>query len=185
MQANECVNKRKNRQSSGATEPLRAHWMARPGAQKWAAKDEWGSHSESHSQQEPGTLAESQISGLGWRGKDQEGSLQAGGPCQHLPQGAGPHLPGVPLLPACPVGLEILEDPVGGERVWRSPLCRSKCNTEESAYKAGDLGSIRGSGRFPWRREWQPPLVLLPGESHGQRSPGGLQSTGSQRIGHN
>ena len=22
----------------------------------------------------------------------------------------------------------------------------------------------------PWRREWQPPLVFLPGESHGQRS---------------
>ena len=93
-------------------------------------------------------LCKSQISGLGWRGKDQEGSLQAGGPCQHLPQGAGPHLPGVPLLPACPVGLEILEDPVGGERIWRSPLFRSKCNTEESAYNAGDSGSIRGSGRF-------------------------------------
>ena len=26
------------------------------------------------------------------------------------------------------------------------------------------------SGRFPWRREWQPAPVFLPGESHGQRS---------------
>jgi len=25
-------------------------------------------------------------------------------------------------------------------------------------------------GKIPWRRAWQPPPVLLPGESHGQRS---------------
>ena len=24
---------------------------------------------------------------------------------------------------------------------------------------------------FPWRREWQPTPVFLPGESHGQKSP--------------
>ena len=39
-----------------------------------------------------------------------------------------------------------------------------------SAYNAGDLGSIPGSGRFPWRRKWQPTPVLLPGKSHGRRS---------------
>ena len=33
-----------------------------------------------------------------------------------------------------------------------------------------DLGSIPGSGRFPWRRKWQPTPVLLPGKFHGQRS---------------
>ena len=38
------------------------------------------------------------------------------------------------------------------------------------ACTAGDLGSIPGLERFPWRREWQPTPVLLPGESHGQRS---------------
>ena len=38
---------------------------------------------------------------------------------------------------------------------------------KESACKAGDLGLIPGSGRFPWRRKWQPTPVLLPGESHG------------------
>ena len=26
-------------------------------------------------------------------------------------------------------------------------------------------------GKIPWRRAWQPTLVFLPGESHGQRSP--------------
>ena len=39
-----------------------------------------------------------------------------------------------------------------------------------STYNAGDRGSISGSGRFPWRREWQPTTVFLPGESHGWRS---------------
>ena len=34
----------------------------------------------------------------------------------------------------------------------------------------GDMDSILGSGRFPWRRAWQPTLVFLSGESHGQRS---------------
>ena len=27
-----------------------------------------------------------------------------------------------------------------------------------------------GSGRFPWRRKWQPTPIFLPGESHGRRS---------------
>ena len=31
-------------------------------------------------------------------------------------------------------------------------------------------GSIPGSGRIPWRREWQPTPVFLPEESHGRRS---------------
>ena len=39
-------------------------------------------------------------------------------------------------------------------------------------------------GKIPWRRAWQPTPVFLPGESHGQRSLVGLQSMGSQRVGH-
>ena len=52
-----------------------------------------------------------------------------------------------------------------------------------SACNAGDLGSIPGSGRSPEERKWQPIPVLLPGNSHGQRS---LldKSMGSQRVGH-
>ena len=34
------------------------------------------------------------------------------------------------------------------------------------------------------RRQWHPIPVLLPGKSHGRRSPGGLQSMGSLRVGH-
>ena len=39
-----------------------------------------------------------------------------------------------------------------------------------SAHNVGDLGLIPGSGRFPWKRKWQPTPVFLSGESHGQRS---------------
>jgi len=34
-------------------------------------------------------------------------------------------------------------------------------------------------GKIPWRREWQPTPVFLPGESHGQRSLAGHSPSGS------
>ena len=43
---------------------------------------------------------------------------------------------------------------------------------KKSPASAGDLGLTPGSGRLPWRREWQPTPVFLPGKSHGQRSLG-------------
>ena len=51
----------------------------------------------------------------------------------------------------------------------------------EENHESMDLGSIPGSGRSPWRREWCPSPVFLPGEFRGQR---GIQSTGSQRVRH-
>ena len=39
-------------------------------------------------------------------------------------------------------------------------------------------------GKTPWRREWQPTPVFLPGNFHGQGSLM-LQSMGSQGVGHN
>ena len=36
-----------------------------------------------------------------------------------------------------------------------------------------------------WRRKWQPTSVFLPRESPWTEEPGGLQSMGSQRVGHN
>ena len=44
---------------------------------------------------------------------------------------------------------------------------------KEPTFNAGDLKDMRsvpGLGRFPQRRAWQLIQVLLPGESHGQRS---------------
>ena len=35
-----------------------------------------------------------------------------------------------------------------------------------NAGNISDVGSIPGSGRFPWRRAWQPTPVVLPGDSH-------------------
>ena len=40
------------------------------------------------------------------------------------------------------------------------------------------------TGKVPWRRAWQPTPVFLPGESPCTEGPGGLQSMGSQRVGH-
>ena len=39
--------------------------------------------------------------------------------------------------------------------------------------------------KTPWRRKLQATPVFLPGKSHRQKEPGGLQSTGLQRVGHN
>ena len=52
------------------------------------------------------------------------------------------------------------------------PDKESACN----AGGTGDLGSIPGSGRFPWRRKWQPTPVFLPGKYHGERSQAGYGS---------
>ena len=43
-------------------------------------------------------------------------------------------------------------------------------NRPANAGDIRDKGWIAGLGRFPWRWEWQPTLLFLPGESHGQRS---------------
>ena len=42
------------------------------------------------------------------------------------------------------------------------------------------LGFDPQVGKIRWRKKWQPTPVYLPGESRG---PGGLQSTGSHRVG--
>ena len=54
-----------------------------------------------------------------------------------------------------------------------------------TAKKSGRCRFDTWVGKFPCKREWQPTPVFLPGESHGQGEPGGLQSMGSQRVGHN
>ena len=73
---------------------------------------------------------------------------------------------------------------------WRSFPHSSVSN--KSACNAGDLGLIPGSGETPgegngnpWRREWQPTPVFLPGKVRGQRSlVGYIQFMGSQRVGY-
>ena len=47
-----------------------------------------------------------------------------------------------------------------------------------------DTGSISGSGRYPGGGKWQPIPVFLPVESPWTEEPAGLESMGSQRVGH-
>ena len=49
---------------------------------------------------------------------------------------------------------------------------------KESDCNAGGLGLIPGSGRFPWRRKWQPIPVFLPRQFRGQRSLAGYSPRG-------
>ena len=56
-------------------------------------------------------------------------------------------------------------------------------DSKEFACNVGDLGLTPGFGKIPWRRPWQPTPVFLPGESPWTEVPGGLQSTGSQKVG--
>ena len=48
----------------------------------------------------------------------------------------------------------------------------------------GDLGSIPGSRRSPWRRKWQPTPIFLPGKSHGQRNLEGCSPWDRKRVRH-
>ena len=52
----------------------------------------------------------------------------------------------------------------------------------ESACNVGDLGSIPGLERSPWRREWLPIPVFWPGEFHGQRSVAGYSPWGCKQL---
>ena len=66
--------------------------------------------------------------------------------------------------------------------MWVAPVVK---NPPANAGDLRDTGLIPGSGRFPWRRASQPTPVVLPGESHGQRSLADyIQSMGSRRVRH-
>ena len=60
----------------------------------------------------------------------------------------------------------------------------SKCQSPANAGNSGGAYLIPVLGRFLWRREWLPTLLLLPGESSGLRRLLGYQSIRSQRVGH-
>ena len=53
----------------------------------------------------------------------------------------------------------------------------------ESTCQHRTCGFNPRAGKIPWRRAGQPTPVLLPGESHGQRSLCRLQFMGSHRVG--
>ena len=57
-------------------------------------------------------------------------------------------------------------------------------DTTKAHAAAAALGFHPWVGKIPWRREWQPTPVFLPGKSDGQRSLAGHRSQGRRRVGH-
>ena len=55
-------------------------------------------------------------------------------------------------------------------------------DSKDSACNAADPDSILGVGKIPWRREWLPTPVFLPGEFHGQRSLAGHSPWGLKEL---
>ena len=47
---------------------------------------------------------------------------------------------------------------------------------------AGDRGFSPWVRKIPWKTAWQPTLVFLPGESHGQRSLAGCSAWGLKEL---
>ena len=45
-----------------------------------------------------------------------------------------------------------------------------------------DMALITWVGKIPWRREWQPTPVFLPGEAHGQRNLEGYSPWGCKEL---
>ena len=56
-------------------------------------------------------------------------------------------------------------------------------DSKASAYKAGDVGSVPGSGRSPGEGNGNP-LQYSCLENPWTEEPGGIQSMGLQRVGH-
>ena len=65
--------------------------------------------------------------------------------------------------------------------------CPDGTSCKEPAYQWGRLerqGLDPWVGKIPWERKWQPTPVFLPGAFPWTEEPAGLQSMGSQRVGH-
>ena len=52
-------------------------------------------------------------------------------------------------------------------------------------YKAGVPAFDPWVGKIPWRKEWRPTPMFLPGEFHGQRNLVGYSPWGRRRVPHN
>ena len=71
------------------------------------------------------------------------------------------------------------------EHFWDSQVALVVKNPSAKAGDTKRCGFYCWVRKIPWRRAWQPTLVFLPGESPWAEEPGGLQSIGLQRVGHN
>ena len=60
--------------------------------------------------------------------------------------------------------------------------CGGMKSDEESACQCRRCGFDPWVGKIPWRGKWQPTLLFLPGESHGQKSLVGYSSVGHKEL---
>lgn len=106
-----------NAQSIGTTEPIWAHWMARPGAQKWVGNG-WGPTVSLEPCLVLGKSKTSARGGVGGWARGTGGSLPSRGPVPAPGGGASltrrplaPLMPGGPRDPGGPCGEKSLEKP--------------------------------------------------------------------------
>ena len=78
-----------------------------------------------------------------------------------------------------PLQYSCLENPMDGGAWWAAVYGVTQSWTRLKRLSSSSSSSIRSM------RAWQPTPVFLPGESPRTEEPGGLQSVGSQRVGHN
>ena len=55
-------------------------------------------------------------------------------------------------------------------------------NLPANSGNTGNIGSIPGLGRFPWRMKWQPTQYSLHAKFHGQRSLAGYSPWGHKEL---
>ena len=79
-----------------------------------------------------------------------------------------------------PLQCSCLENPRDGGVWWAAVY-----GVAQSRTRLKRLSSSSSSSVYMARRAWQPTPVFLPGESPWTEEPGGLQSRGLQRVGHN
>ena len=77
----------------------------------------------------------------------------------------------------CHYCFQLLSTLSPGEASGKEPACQSR--------RAKRCAFNPWVGKIPWRRPWQPTPVFLPGKFPWTEESGRLQSTGSQRVGHN
>ena len=70
------------------------------------------------------------------------------------------------------------------EAAYRNYEASLVAQTVRICLQCGRCGFDPWVGKIPWRKALQPTLVFLPGESPWTEELGGLQSMGSQRVGH-